>query len=77
LTIVFNNLAVLVRDRHRHRRDCGIAAGRGLSTTLLIEAAMIAGMIASAMRAIVLADASKFGHNVFPASCRWPRSTCW
>ena len=43
----------------------GIAAGSGLSTTLLAEAAMIAGMIASAKRTLVLADASKFGHDAF------------
>jgi DeoR family transcriptional regulator, fructose operon transcriptional repressor len=43
----------------------GITAAGGLSTTLLEEAAMIAGMIEASRRTIVLADGSKFGHNAF------------
>jgi DeoR/GlpR family transcriptional regulator of sugar metabolism len=43
----------------------GVSVAAGLSTTLLAEAAMIAAMIAAARRTIVLADASKFGHNAF------------
>jgi DeoR/GlpR family transcriptional regulator of sugar metabolism len=43
----------------------GVSAAAGLSTTLLAEAAMMAAMIAAARRTIVLADASKFGHNAF------------
>lgn len=43
----------------------GIGAASGLSTTLLAEAVMIADMIASAKRTVVLADASKFGHDAF------------
>lgn len=43
----------------------GVSAAAGLSTTLLAEAAMIAAMIAAARRTVVLADASKFGHNAF------------
>jgi DeoR/GlpR family transcriptional regulator of sugar metabolism len=43
----------------------GITASGGLSTTLLAEAAMIADMIACAKRTVVLADASKFGHDAF------------
>jgi DeoR/GlpR family transcriptional regulator of sugar metabolism len=37
---------------------------RGLSTTMLEEATMIAAMMASARRVIVLADAAKFGATV-------------
>jgi DeoR/GlpR family transcriptional regulator of sugar metabolism len=43
----------------------GITAHAGLSTTLLAEAVMIAAMIRAASRTIVVADASKFGHNAF------------
>jgi DeoR family transcriptional regulator, fructose operon transcriptional repressor len=43
----------------------GVTAHAGLSTTLLAEAVMIAAMIGSATRTIVVADASKFGHNAF------------
>lgn len=37
----------------------------GFSTTLLAEASMIAAMVATARRTIVLADSGKFGHNAF------------
>jgi DeoR/GlpR family transcriptional regulator of sugar metabolism len=37
----------------------------GLSTTLLAEGSMMAAMMAACRRTIVLADASKFGHNAF------------
>jgi DeoR/GlpR family transcriptional regulator of sugar metabolism len=37
----------------------------GLSTSFLAEGLMIAAMIAASRRTIVLADASKFGHNAF------------
>jgi DeoR/GlpR family transcriptional regulator of sugar metabolism len=37
----------------------------GLSTTLLVEAEMMRAMIGSAIRTIVVADASKFGHSSF------------
>jgi DeoR/GlpR family transcriptional regulator of sugar metabolism len=43
----------------------GLTAGGGLSTTLLEEAPMMASMITSARRTIVLADSSKFGFNAF------------
>jgi len=43
----------------------GITAKGGLSVTVLEDAAMTATMIAAAHRSIVLADASKFGHNDF------------
>jgi DeoR family transcriptional regulator, fructose operon transcriptional repressor len=43
----------------------GITAHAGLSTTLLAEAVMIEAMISAASRTIVVADASKFGHNAF------------
>jgi DeoR family transcriptional regulator, fructose operon transcriptional repressor len=43
----------------------GITAHAGLSTTLLAEAVMIEAMIGTASRTIVVADASKFGHNAF------------
>jgi len=43
----------------------GITARHGLSVTVLEDAAMTAAMIASANRSIVLADATKFGHNDF------------
>jgi DeoR/GlpR family transcriptional regulator of sugar metabolism len=55
----------------------GITAASGLSTTLLAEAVMIADMIASAKRTIVLADRSKFGHDAFAHIVPWPKSTCW
>jgi DeoR/GlpR family transcriptional regulator of sugar metabolism len=38
---------------------------RGLTTTILEEAAMITAMMQSARRVIVLADAAKFGASVF------------
>jgi DeoR family transcriptional regulator, fructose operon transcriptional repressor len=37
----------------------------GLSTTFLQEASMLARMINSARRTLLVADASKFGHNAF------------
>src|SRR5580692_1190018 len=43
----------------------GLTAAEGLSTTLLEEAPMMARMITSARRTIVVADASKFGFNAF------------
>jgi DeoR/GlpR family transcriptional regulator of sugar metabolism len=43
----------------------GISAAAGLSTTMLAEAVMMAQMMDAARRTIVLADASKFGHNAF------------
>jgi DeoR/GlpR family transcriptional regulator of sugar metabolism len=43
----------------------GLTATGGLSTTLLEEAPMMARMITSARRTIVVADASKFGFNAF------------
>jgi DeoR family transcriptional regulator, fructose operon transcriptional repressor len=43
----------------------GLTGNAGLSTTFMEEASMLAQMIASARRAIVVADASKFGHNAF------------
>jgi DeoR family transcriptional regulator, fructose operon transcriptional repressor len=43
----------------------GISAKEGLTTTVLEECAMILAMIGSARRTIVVADASKFGHNSF------------
>ena len=43
----------------------GLTAAGGLSTTLLEEAPMMARMITSARRTIVVADASKFGFNAF------------
>jgi DeoR family transcriptional regulator, fructose operon transcriptional repressor len=43
----------------------GITTHAGLSTTLLAEAVMIEAMIGTASRTIVVADASKFGHNAF------------
>ena len=43
----------------------GVTAKGGLSVTVLEDAAMTAAMIASANRSIVLADATKFGHNDF------------
>ena len=43
----------------------GLTAGGGLSTTFMEEASMLARMIASARRTIVVADASKFGRNAF------------
>jgi len=43
----------------------GGVAVQGLSTTMIEEAAMIAAMMRSARRTIVLADAAKFGVTVF------------
>lgn len=43
----------------------GVSAGAGLSTTNLQEAQMMAQMLDSAQRTIVLADSSKFGRNAF------------
>jgi DeoR family transcriptional regulator, fructose operon transcriptional repressor len=43
----------------------GGISSRGLSTTLLEEAAMIRAMMDSARRVIVVADAAKFGASVF------------
>jgi DeoR/GlpR family transcriptional regulator of sugar metabolism len=43
----------------------GVTANGGLSVTVLEDATMTAAMIASAHRTIVLADATKFGHNDF------------
>jgi DeoR/GlpR family transcriptional regulator of sugar metabolism len=43
----------------------GLTATDGLSTTVLEEASMLARMIASARRSIVVADGSKFGCNAF------------
>ena len=43
----------------------GVTVKEGLTTTVLEECAMIVGMICSAKRTIVVADASKFGHSSF------------
>src|SRR5260370_8361263 len=43
----------------------GLTVDNGLSTTRPAEASMQAQMIASARRTIVVADASKFGHDTF------------
>lgn len=43
----------------------GITAKGGLSVTVLEDATMTSAMITAAHRSIVLADASKFGHNDF------------
>jgi DeoR/GlpR family transcriptional regulator of sugar metabolism len=43
----------------------GLTATDGLSTTFLQEASMLARMITSARRTLIVADASKFGHNAF------------
>jgi DeoR family transcriptional regulator, fructose operon transcriptional repressor len=43
----------------------GLTGSGGLSTTFMEEASMLARMIASARRTIVVADASKFGRNAF------------
>ena len=43
----------------------GLTGGGGVSTTFMEEASMLARMIASARRTIVVADASKFGRNAF------------
>jgi DeoR family fructose operon transcriptional repressor len=43
----------------------GLTATDGLSTTVLEEASMLARMITSARRTIVVADASKLGSNAF------------
>jgi DeoR/GlpR family transcriptional regulator of sugar metabolism len=51
----------------------GISAERGLSTTSIAEAVMIADMIKTAKRTLVLVDSSKFGHDSFadigPLAC--------
>ena len=46
----------------------GLTETDGLSTTFLEEASMVARMITSARRTIVVADASKFGFNAFAHS---------
>jgi DeoR/GlpR family transcriptional regulator of sugar metabolism len=46
----------------------GLTETNGLSTTFLEEASMVARMITSARRTIVVADASKFGFNAFAHS---------
>jgi len=43
----------------------GVSAQAGLSTTNLQEAQMMAQMIESAQRTIVVADSSKFGRKAF------------
>jgi DeoR family fructose operon transcriptional repressor len=43
----------------------GVSAKAGLSTTNLQEAQMMAQMIESALRTVVVADSSKFGPNAF------------
>ena len=43
----------------------GMTARKGISTIVLEEASMLADMLASAERTIVLADATKFGRNAF------------
>jgi DeoR/GlpR family transcriptional regulator of sugar metabolism len=43
----------------------GMTARKGISTTVLEEASMLADMISSAERTIILADASKFDRNAF------------
>jgi DeoR/GlpR family transcriptional regulator of sugar metabolism len=43
----------------------GISAERGLSTTSIAEAVMIAEMMKVARRSVVLVDSSKFGHDSF------------
>lgn len=43
----------------------GITAEGGMSTTLLVEASMIAAMMEAAKRTIVIADAEKLGRNSF------------
>jgi len=43
----------------------GVSAHAGLSTTNLQEAQMMAQMIESAQRTVVVADSSKFGRNAF------------
>jgi DeoR/GlpR family transcriptional regulator of sugar metabolism len=43
----------------------GITVKEGLTTTVLEEASMISGMINTARKTIVLADASKLGHSSF------------
>ena len=42
-----------------------MTAHKGISTTILEEAAMFAEMISAAERTIVLADTTKFGRNAF------------
>jgi DeoR/GlpR family transcriptional regulator of sugar metabolism len=46
----------------------GLTETNGLSTTFLEEASMVARMITSARRTIVVTDASKFGFNAFAHS---------
>ena len=48
---------------------------RVFPATVLEEASMLARMIASARRSIVVADASKFGCNAFAQIARSVRST--
>jgi len=43
----------------------GVSARAGLSTTNLPEAQMMAQMLGSALRSIVVADSSKFGRSAF------------
>jgi DeoR family transcriptional regulator, fructose operon transcriptional repressor len=43
----------------------GVSADGGLSTTILAEGRMMAEMLQAAPRRVVVADSSKFGHNVF------------
>jgi DeoR family transcriptional regulator, fructose operon transcriptional repressor len=43
----------------------GLTGAKGLSTTFMEEVSMLGRMIASARRAIVVAEAAKFGHNAF------------
>jgi DeoR family transcriptional regulator, fructose operon transcriptional repressor len=43
----------------------GVTAREGLSTTILEEASMIAGMIAVARRTIAVADSTKLGKHSF------------
>ena len=43
----------------------GMTAQKGISTSVLDETSMVAEMISSAGRTIILADATKFGRNAF------------
>jgi DeoR family transcriptional regulator, fructose operon transcriptional repressor len=43
----------------------GMTAQKGISTSVLDEASMVAEMISSAERTVILADATKFGRNAF------------
>ena len=43
----------------------GLSAERGLSTSSIAEAVMIAAMMKTAKRSLVLVDSSKFGHDSF------------